>query len=90
MISLGFTVAFSVFILAFVDWSKLMNCHDEQSCQNLHHYVSTGHIGFTSLFGFIVMGNFTSHHCSVISKDLCYSKKLTVIMLQHILWRFIA
>lgn len=56
MLSLGFTVAFSVFVLAFIDWSKLMKCHDEQSCQDLWHYVSTDHIGFTSLFGFVVMG----------------------------------
>jgi hypothetical protein len=56
MLSLGFTVAFSVFVLAFIDWSKLMNCHDEHSCKDLNHYISLGHVGFSSLFGFAVMG----------------------------------
>ena len=56
MLSLGFTVAFSIFILAFVDWPELMNCHDEKSCHDLHHYVNTKHFGFNSFFGFIVMG----------------------------------
>lgn len=67
MLSLGFTVAFSVFILAFINWSKLMNCHDEKSCQDLHHYVSTDHVGFSSLFGFSVMGKalLTDTHCSL-------------------------
>ena len=55
MLSLGFTVVFSVFILAFIDWPKLMNCHDEQSCRTLNHYVSTNHVGFSSLFGFVVI-----------------------------------
>jgi len=54
--SLGFTVAFSVFILAFIDWDGLMQCHDEGSCYDLEKYIVMTHFGFSSFFGFIVMG----------------------------------
>lgn len=54
--SLGFTVAFSVFLLGFINWAGLMECHDEGSCHDLHSYVVTTHFGFSSLFGFIIMG----------------------------------
>lgn len=63
MLSLGFTVAFSVFILGFIDWKALMNCHDEQSCHGMSAYVTTRHFGFSSLFGFAVMGMFDSKSC---------------------------
>lgn len=53
--SLGFTVAFSSFLLGFVDWKKIMDCHDENSCKNVDHYVTNGHIGFSSLHGFFTL-----------------------------------
>jgi len=34
--TLGFTICFSVFLLAFVDWSGLLQCHDEDTCQNVN------------------------------------------------------
>ncbi|CAM9289080.1 unnamed protein product, partial [Phaeothamnion confervicola] len=37
---LGFTVAFSTFLLAFVDWPRLLSCHDEASCLDFSEYVS--------------------------------------------------
>lgn len=32
VISLGFTVVFSVFLIAFIDWTALAHCKDEHSC----------------------------------------------------------
>lgn len=31
-LSLGFTISFSIFLLGFVKWSQLFECHDEASC----------------------------------------------------------
>lgn len=33
-----------------------MACHDEGSCHDLHAYIVTTHFGFSSIFGFIIMG----------------------------------
>jgi autophagy-related protein 9 len=41
IISLGFTASFSTFLLGFVDWAALKNCHDESSCGNITNYVAT-------------------------------------------------
>ena len=32
VITLGFTIAVSIFLIAFVDWSNLKHCKDESSC----------------------------------------------------------
>ncbi|KAJ1438371.1 autophagy protein Apg9-domain-containing protein, partial [Ochromonadaceae sp. CCMP2298] len=34
--SLGFTIVFSSFLMAFVDWTALLHCHDEESCHGLN------------------------------------------------------
>lgn len=34
LVTLGFTISFSVFMLAFVDWGFLVHCHDEESCSD--------------------------------------------------------
>lgn len=36
VLTLGFTVCFSAFLLAFVDWNGLLQCHDEDTCQNVN------------------------------------------------------
>ena len=41
VISLGFTVAFSTFLIAFVKWDLLLICKDEESCQDIHYYIRT-------------------------------------------------
>jgi autophagy-related protein 9 len=33
VISLGFTITFSIFLIAFVDWDRLGTCRDELSCE---------------------------------------------------------
>ena len=33
VVSLGFTIGFSIFLIAFVDWSNLKHCKDETSCE---------------------------------------------------------
>jgi autophagy-related protein 9 len=50
--TLGFTIAFSVFLLACVDWRELRNCHDEASCLDFHAYVRTP-FGQASFYNFI-------------------------------------
>jgi hypothetical protein len=83
MLSLGFTVGFSVFVLGFVDWAQLVNCHDEQTCHDLHHYVTTSHFGFSSLYGFIVMGKWQWEQ-----PPMMYSVSNSVHFLQAILCYF--
>lgn len=39
VISLAFTVGFSIFLIAFLDWTRLVKCHDEHSCHKLSNYV---------------------------------------------------
>jgi len=39
IISTGFTLIFSVFLIAYVDWEVLMQCHDEQSCVYVDSYI---------------------------------------------------
>lgn len=50
--TLGFTIAFSVFLLACVDWPTLRNCHDEASCGDFKSYVKTP-FGQASFYNFI-------------------------------------
>lgn len=54
--SLGFTVSFSAFLIAFVDWSKLNNCRDEESCGIFSDYVISNPFNTSShLFSFLVL-----------------------------------
>jgi hypothetical protein len=55
VISLGFTVFLSVFLLGFLDWEAILQCHDESSCHHLSAYVVTNRFGFSSLSSFVVM-----------------------------------
>ena len=32
LLSLGFTIVFSIFLIAFVDWPALLSCRDEATC----------------------------------------------------------
>lgn len=32
-VTLGFTICFSVFLIAFIDWNRLSQCKDEESCR---------------------------------------------------------
>lgn len=41
VVTLGFTVVFSTFLLGFVDWAKLMTCKDETTCFAFGEYVTT-------------------------------------------------
>jgi autophagy-related protein 9 len=36
VLTLAFTVCFSAFLLAFVDWNGLLQCHDEDTCQDVN------------------------------------------------------
>ena len=50
--TLGFTIGFSVFLLACVDWSALRGCHDEGSCKDLAEYVRVP-FGQASVYNFV-------------------------------------
>ncbi|CAM9388615.1 unnamed protein product, partial [Ectocarpus fasciculatus] len=50
--TLGFTIAFSVFLLACVDWHRLRHCHDEASCDDFYSYVRTP-FGQATLYNFV-------------------------------------
>jgi hypothetical protein len=39
LISLFFTLGLSVFLFVFLDWRTLATCRDENSCQDLGHYI---------------------------------------------------
>lgn len=40
LLSLGFTIGFSIFLIGFVDWFALLHCKDEASCgENRSVYV---------------------------------------------------
>lgn len=34
--SLGFTISFSIFLIAFIDWNELLECRDEYSCDTIN------------------------------------------------------
>ena len=39
VVSLGFTTVFSAFLIGFVNWHTLVECHDEMTCGPMHNYV---------------------------------------------------
>lgn len=54
--SLGFTVGFSAFLIAFVDWGKLVECKDEETCRELDYYVVRKYFASPTFFGFLTLG----------------------------------
>jgi len=57
LISLAFTIVFSLVLIAFVNWNALLNCKDELSCTSLQYLQLTSPFDNNppSLFGFMVM-----------------------------------
>jgi hypothetical protein len=56
IVSLGFTISFTIFLLAFVDWSAVLTCHDEASCDGLGHYFIKNPFRHDSLmYSFLVL-----------------------------------
>ena len=56
IVSLGFTISFTIFLLAFVDWSSVLKCHDEASCDSLQRYFVKNPFHHDSLFySFLVL-----------------------------------
>jgi autophagy-related protein 9 len=53
IITLGFTVAFSSFLIAFVNWGELLKCNSEENCRSFHHYVTSNPFEKPSIYGFI-------------------------------------
>jgi hypothetical protein len=54
--SLGFTISFTIFLLAFVDWEGVLACHDEASCDGLSHYFVKNPFRHDSLmYSFLVL-----------------------------------
>lgn len=42
VLALGFTIAFSIFLIVYFDWGKVTNCKDEESCgSSISHYIFT-------------------------------------------------
>ena len=72
LISLGFTIFISLFLIACVNWTLLMECHDENSCSNdIRSYVkdpffTNGYmLGFFSLLYTILLGGFWLRRLSI-------------------------
>lgn len=56
VLSLGFTIGFSAFLIAFVDWGLLMECHDELTCEEVNSsFISSPFSGSSSLFSFLTV-----------------------------------
>lgn len=58
MVTLGFTVAFSSFLLVFVDWNSMMSCNSEDTCQPFDAYVIKNPFvrsSFSSFLSFLYM-----------------------------------
>lgn len=54
LVTLGFTVIFSVFMLGFVDWEMLVRCHDEETCASSLVFINP-FIDSTSKFRFFLL-----------------------------------
>ena len=59
IITLGFTVFFSTFLFSWVDWGRLLECSDEESCRHLGHYLrnplnSPSFIDILVIFWFLI------------------------------------
>ena len=59
VLTLGFTVSFSVFLLAFVDWGSLLQCHDEDTCRSVNAALVTNPFHQTpTMFSFFIFTYF--------------------------------
>ena len=52
---IGFTVTFSSFLIAFVDWEELLNCDSEESCNNFESYIIKNPFATPSFHSFFSM-----------------------------------
>ena len=50
VVTLGFTISASIFLIAFVDWNNLTNCKDEQSRYRRLRTSLRGFLGLESCF----------------------------------------
>ena len=50
VLTLGFMICFSVFLFEFVEWTAVVNCRDEQTCQNLTDQMSSNPFHHTPNF----------------------------------------
>ena len=60
LVSLTFTIGFSVTFVAFIDWNAVLDCKDELSCQNLHSSLFANnlyplHSQNPNIFGFLTI-----------------------------------
>eukprot|EP00936_MAST-01D_sp_MAST-1D-sp1_P002394 g2394.t1 len=60
IVTLGFTIVFSVFMLEMVDWSKLTTCKDEATCGSFSKYIDDSWLRnpVQSWGGFVVFAYF--------------------------------
>eukprot|EP00598_Pedospumella_elongata_P006002 CAMPEP_0184970946 /NCGR_PEP_ID=MMETSP1098-20130426/3261_1 /TAXON_ID=89044 /ORGANISM="Spumella elongata, Strain CCAP 955/1" /LENGTH=590 /DNA_ID=CAMNT_0027492949 /DNA_START=1 /DNA_END=1769 /DNA_ORIENTATION=- len=100
VVTLGFTISFSVFILAFVDWGFLMQCHDEESCSDsiiIHPFNEPPSMfRFFILLYFILCSSYWIYTCvasmNTISEALEMSTfyqdvlGIKLVELQHLEW----
>lgn len=68
VLSLGFTIGFSLFLIAFIDWSALANCHDDASCSQTKLIVnpfrdSSNLFCFLTVVYFLLFGTFWLWRC---------------------------
>lgn len=50
VLSLGFSISFSVYLFEFVDWNAVTKCSDEESCANLNEQFATDPFHHTPKF----------------------------------------
>ena len=102
IVSLGFTVCFSIFLVAYVDWHSLMQCRDESSCQNFSAYVvshpfkHSTHRAVGSLVYMLLVLTYWVWKCAesvkeitcAMEMDLFFREKLNINneLLQNIEW----
>lgn len=60
IVTLGFTIVFSVFMLEMVDWNKLTTCKDEATCGSFSNYIDDSWLRnpVQSWGGFVVLAYF--------------------------------
>ena len=66
--SLGFTIVFSAFLLGFVDWNGLLDCHDEDSCNEVDIFINPFHktptrMGYFIFLYFVLFSAFWVWQC---------------------------
>lgn len=55
IVTLAFTVSFSSFLIAFVNWSDLLSCDSEMTCENFEEYIVKNPFRIPSFHGFVSM-----------------------------------